>query len=266
LPSLPLCLVLALLSTTLVTGFSSSLNATGYIQGVLATVTVNVFITTEYTEVPVLGNLLAIVNTSQGAYVSYRSGYLEVLSLIAPANITITYITELFKNVNGEYVAEFYNPYTVLTLYLPSNTLIIEVSNITHLRKTDERYELVFSEGEVRLVYIFVEVRASSIARLDWVWIALGVGATGGIGFIAYRLYAKRRREVEKLEALDERDRAIITALKSGPMTPQELIKITDMSKATFYRRIRRLVSMGYVEQFKKEGRVYYRLKKEESD
>jgi len=49
-------------------------------------------------------------------------------------------------------------------------------------------------------------------------------------------------------------------------MMPQELIKITDMSKATFYRRIRRLISMGYVEQVKKDGRVYYRLKRGEGD
>lgn len=262
--SSPSCLVLALLSAVLAAGFSSPLNATCYVHGTLATVTVNVFVTAEYTEIPVLGDLLAIVNTSKGTYVSYRGGYLEVLSITVPANITIAYVTELFKNINGEYVAEFYNPYAVLTLYLPSNAVIIEVSNITHFRKTGEHYELVFPEGGVRLVYIFAEAGAGRTTWLDLVWVGLGIGVTGGIGFIAYNLYAKRKREIERLEALDERDKAIIIALKSGPMTPQELIKTTDMSKATFYRRVRRLISMGYVEQFKKEGRVYYRLKKEE--
>lgn len=265
-PNLLSYLVLTLLSITLASGFSSSINATCHIHGVLATVTINIFVTAEYTEIPVLGNLLAIVNTSQGAYVSYRGGYLEVLSLGVPSNLTITYITELFKNVNGEYVAEFYNPYRVLALYLPSNTVVIEVSNLSYFRKTSDHYELVFSEGDVRLAYIFVEARADRTTWLDWIWIALGVIAIGGIGYTAYNLYAKRKREFEKLEALDERDRAIITALKSGPMMPQELIKITDMSKATFYRRIRRLISMGYVEQVKKDGRVYYRLKRGEGD
>lgn len=261
-PASLLYLVLILFSTALAFSSSTSPTAVCYAQGSLATVSVNLLMTTEYAELPVLGNLLAIVNVSRGAYVSYQGKYLEVLSLNIPANITITYLTELFEYVNGEYVAEFYNPYKVLTLYLPLNAVVTEISNLTHLRKTDDRYELVFSEGYVRLVYIFVETKADRAEGVSWVWMAVGAGLVSSGGFLVYTLYVKRRRESEELEALDERDRAIINALKSGPMTPQELVKVADMSKATFYRRIKRLMSMGYIEQVKKEGKVYYRIKR----
>lgn len=253
--------VLALLLIAQAPSLNVTHTATCYVQGSLATVSINVLMMAEYVELPVLGNLLAIVNTSGGAFVSYQGRHLEVLAPNIPANITVTYLTELFEYTNEGYVAEFYNPYRTLTLYLPPNALIIEVSNLTHFRRTSDSYELVFSEGHVKVAYIFVETKVERVGWPGWTWMIVA-GAVGGAGASAYVLYTRRRMKSEKLGALDERDRTIINALKSGPLTPQELIKITDMSKATFYRRIRRLMSMGYVEQIKKEGKVYYRLRK----
>ncbi|MDW8010905.1 MAG: winged helix-turn-helix domain-containing protein, partial [Sulfolobales archaeon] len=236
--------------------------ATCYVQGSLATVSTRLYVESEYITIPAIGRVLAIVNASRNTFVSYQSNYLDVLVLNPPANISVTYLTELFGYRDGEYYTEFYNPYRTLAVYLPLNSVVVEVSNLTHFRKTGEYYELVFSEGRVRLVYLSVEPGVSEVAGFSWIWIAVGTGAAAAGGALAYYVLVKRRREIRRLEVLDDRDRAIISALKSGPMTPQELIELTDISKATFYRRIKRLISMGYVEQVKKEGKVYYRLRK----
>lgn len=225
--------------------------------------TVSVYMTSEYIELPVIGDPLAIVNTSRELYVSYHGNYLGLLTLQAPSNVSVTYLTELAEFRDGEYVTEFYNPYKTITVYLPLNSLILEVSNLSHFRKSERYYELIFSEGYVRLSYVYIET--SRGGDLGWVWpLVAGLAAFGGVS--AYFFYRKRRKYAEELEVLDERDRAIVSALKAGPMTPQELIKLADMSKATFYRRIKRLISMGYLEQVKKEGKVYYRLRKDSGD
>jgi uncharacterized membrane protein len=96
---------------------------------------------------------------------------------------------------------------------------------------------------------------------LPWSYLYVAVATVlAGSGVLA--LYYIRRRRGERLpEGLDERDVAIIRALESGPKTPQELLKELDMSKATFYRRVKRLISLGYIEQVRRDGKVYYRLK-----
>lgn len=231
-----------------------------YVQGSLATVVVNFYMESEYVEIPVIGRLIAVINTSRGVYVGFGDSYIEVLAVDVPANVTITYLTEIAEYRDGAYVAEFNNHYNTLSVFLPHNAVLLEVSNLTHMSRTGEYLELIFTEGFVRFAYMFPdtgEERTEGIA--DRVWVAALI--FGIIWIPVLMFYYRRRRLAMEMEVLDERDRAIVEALKSGPMTPQELIKLTDMSKATFYRRIKRLIDMGYVEQIKKEGRVYYRLK-----
>ncbi len=251
--------VLVLLSTGLVPGLSVAATAVCYAQGSLAVVSVSFYATSEHTELPVIGNLLAIANVTRGAYAGYRDGHVEVLVLDPPLNVTVTYLTELFEQEGGVLAASFYNPYRALVVYLPLSAAIVEVSNLTRFRKSGNYYELEFPEGYARLAYVLVDAGAEDTGRVGWVWVGAAAGAAAG-AVVGYALLSRWRRARE-IEAMDERDRAIIEALKSGPKTPQELIAATDMSKATFYRRVKRLVSMGYVEQVKREGRVYYRLK-----
>lgn len=258
--ALALLPVLALLTITLAPGPQVSATATCYVQGSLATVSVSFYATSEYSELPVLGSLLAVVNASRGAYVGYRNGVLEVLTPDPPLNVTVTYLAELFEQEGGAYLASFHNPYRTLVVYLPLSAVIVEVSNLTRLRRVGDYYELEFPEGSVRLTYVLVGIKAEGAGVPGWVWAGAIAGAVSGAALAAYALISRLRR-LRELEVLDERDRAIIEALKSGPKTPQELIAAADMSKATFYRRIKRLAAMGYVEQVKREGRVYYKLK-----
>jgi len=259
----PYLVLLALTLEATVVVASSYGAAYCYIQGSIATVSFSTYMTTEYVEVPIIGKFLALVNTSKDTYVSPTDSYLEILTLNIPSNVTVTYVTELAELQNGVYVAEFYNPYETLTIVLPSNAVVLEVSKLEYMLKTGNSYRLVFAEGHVRVVYMFLEYGPSQGWGTLWVVVG-GMSVVGAVAAYAlFRILRKKVKVSRVLEVLDERDRAIIEVLKSGPKTPQELIKVTDMSKATFYRRIKRLIELGYVEQVKKEGRVFYKLRED---
>ncbi len=61
---------------------------------------------------------------------------------------------------------------------------------------------------------------------------------------------------------LDERDRAILEALKHKPMTALELQQNTGIPKTPLYRRLRKLIEEGLIEYYEEEGVRVYRLKK----
>ena len=87
------------------------------------------------------------------------------------------------------------------------------------------------------------------------------------IGAALYYLKNRGKGETEgKIEEiedyLDERDRSIINLLKErGPMQPSEMIRILDMPRSAFYRRINRLKEMGLIEQISLKGKTYYKIK-----
>lgn len=215
----------------------------------------------EYTTLPTVGKPIAVVNSSAKTYTNLGEGYIEVLYLGEPGNVSVTYLAELAELSNGLYVAEFYNPYEELIAYLRVDAVVVEVVNLSHMARRVGYYELRFPKGYVKLVYTYLETPSGGQPRLPWgyLYVALAT-ALVGLGAVAI-YYVRRSRKEQLLEGLDERDRAIIQALESGPRTPQELLKELDMSKATFYRRVKRLISLGYIEQIKKDGKVYYKLK-----
>ncbi len=62
-------------------------------------------------------------------------------------------------------------------------------------------------------------------------------------------------------EALDERDRLIIDALKTGPKTASELMDLTGIPKTPLYRRLRKLIDRGIIEYKDEGGSRKYMLK-----
>lgn len=62
-------------------------------------------------------------------------------------------------------------------------------------------------------------------------------------------------------EALDERDKKIIEALKKKPMSAQELIQETNIPKTPLYRRLNKMIEDGVIEFYEEGGVRIYRLK-----
>jgi uncharacterized membrane protein len=231
------------------------------IEGSVALVRVVTYLDSEYTTLPTVGKPIAVVNSSAKVYTNLGEGYVEVLYLGEPGNISVTYLTELAELSDGLYVAEFYNPYDELVVYLKLSAVIVEVVNLSHMARRGDYYELRFPKGYVKLVYTYIEASSGGRPGLPWSYLYVAVATVlAGSGALAF-YYIRRRRGERLPEGLDERDATIIRALESGPKTPQELLKELDMSKATFYRRVKRLISLGYIEQVRRDGKVYYRLK-----
>ncbi|MCY0860557.1 MAG: helix-turn-helix domain-containing protein [Sulfolobaceae archaeon] len=67
-------------------------------------------------------------------------------------------------------------------------------------------------------------------------------------------------------ETLDERDTLVLEAIKMGTDTLAEIIRLTGLPKSTAYRRLKRLVKLGYIEEVREKGKVRYVLKKKDSD
>ena len=63
---------------------------------------------------------------------------------------------------------------------------------------------------------------------------------------------------------LDDRDEAIVKALKSGPLSAQEIMERTGIPKTPLYRRLKKLERMGVVESFSRGGKTFYKLRRAE--
>jgi len=66
--------------------------------------------------------------------------------------------------------------------------------------------------------------------------------------------------EGELVGGLDDRDRAILEALKGGEMSLSELARKVNLSKSVVWRRVRKLVSEGYLTKRDVGGKTFYRL------
>jgi len=63
------------------------------------------------------------------------------------------------------------------------------------------------------------------------------------------------------LDVLDERDRSILDALKEGPKTASELMRLTGIPKTALYRRLKKLLGMNLIEEISAGNVRKYRLK-----
>ena len=71
----------------------------------------------------------------------------------------------------------------------------------------------------------------------------------------------KAKSEVQIVsEKLDNRDLLVMEAIKRGYKTLTEISNFTGIPKTTTYRRLKKLTSLGYLQETKEYGRVYYDL------
>lgn len=76
---------------------------------------------------------------------------------------------------------------------------------------------------------------------------------------IIRRIKAKSEFQIVS-EELDNRDLLVIEAIKRGYKTLTEISNFTGIPKTTTYRRLKKLTSLGYLQETKEYGRVYYDL------
>lgn len=199
--------------------------------------------------------------TAHNVTISYVANFSGVIKIIEPYNLTVTillpsnssltYINPAplsFKVVHGLFNFTFYSS-NVLLLYSiqPSS------GELTSVGKTNNNVSL----GSNSLFVILI---------------LTGLVVTNSI--LGYTIYSFRKNmkktkvdttqeEKEGDESvietqLNDRDLAVLNAIKSGASTLSEIMKVTNLPKTTTYRRVKKLVSLGYVQEIRKDGKIYY--------
>jgi Uncharacterized membrane-associated protein/domain len=76
---------------------------------------------------------------------------------------------------------------------------------------------------------------------------------------VTRRIKAKSEVQIVS-EKLDNRDLLVIEAIKRGYKTLTEISNFTGIPKTTTYRRLKKLTSLGYLQETREYGRVIYDL------
>jgi uncharacterized membrane protein len=164
---------------------------------------------------------------------------------------------------------------------LTVNVLIPAGSSITYLYPQPSSftvvgglYNITFENtSKVTVLYTYypqTNLHTSSFSPVFFI-LAIVLSDSSLLFFFLYYIRRNKRtkQEEEKEEeiqiGLDERDKVVLDAIKKsgGTSTLSELVKQTNLPKTTVYRRVKRLVAMGYVEEVREKGKVRYVLKKD---
>jgi len=187
-------------------------------------------------------NVIIYYQTTLKGVVKAQESYNFTLNVLLPSNVSISYLSTQpysFSAVNDFYNISFRNVNNVLVLYAKSS--------ITVKNQTDN------TEFYLIVALVIIDVIL--------------------IGLLLRFLLSKRKINEQKMEeevtptlvneVLDERDKVVLEAIKNGATTLSEIISKTGLPKATAYRRVKKLVGLGYVEEVRERGKVYYKFKKE---
>ena len=90
------------------------------------------------------------------------------------------------------------------------------------------------------------------------------IGAVVVVAAVGAYLALSRRGGAGPAESLDDRDAAILSALAKmgGEATASDLISATGIPKTPMYRRLAKLVRLGYLEEGTRGGVKVYRCKR----
>ncbi len=59
---------------------------------------------------------------------------------------------------------------------------------------------------------------------------------------------------------LNERDKQVLDAIKSGANSLADIVRVTGLPKTTAYRRVKKLVRLGLVKEVREKGKVRYEV------
>lgn len=138
---------------------------------------------------------------------------------------------------------------------LPSNVQLKFVSDdIKGFMVNSSGTYLEFYGNEAALTY---ELEAAPINPELYLVPSLGV-SVGITGYLAYLLFGRTQVKETSYDELDPRDTLVLKAVVEGADTLAKISETTGMPRTTAYRRIRKLVRLGYVEEIREGGKVRY--------
>ncbi len=235
----------------------------GTIEAELSNVTQFILIGSNITDLRVIGsqynlsnNIIYLKNTGNIVYVSYKA--------VLPKGI-------IQVNENGNFTINVFLPINASMNYIypqPSSFIV-----------TNGLYNITFTNAnKVIILYSFYSIFSQRQSENDVELYLLG-GLIGSDSVLASLIFLLLRRskaaskidkgeEEENIDlisnVLDERDTIVLEAIKMGTSTLADIVRQTGLPKSTAYRRVKKLVKLGYIEEIREEGKVRYVVKKKE--
>lgn len=202
----------------------------------------NLSINVKYTEennTIILSSIPATISYYENfsGIISFSENFTSKIIIILPSYIKLSYIS--VSPVSFKY----YNDYFNLTFISKNVTILYYVSN----------YTSTIQASHNKLSILFIGFLASLFST----------------AFLLFLLIKRNKVNInleENTNTLDERDKKIIEAIKNGADNLTKISDITQLPRTTVYRRVKRLKSLGYLEEIREKGKVKYLVKGDKNE
>lgn len=185
--------------------------------------------------------------------------------------LIIKYIVSNLTNKTGKEWTLTYNSPWETGLILPDEAIVLSLSPETFdVDIINNTVVLLFPPGEINVKYMLIpaageqpsETSISHLGGNELITLLIILIILSSMVYLGYRLIYRRRKVHIIKSTLDERDNQIINILAShGELTAKEIMEKTGIPKTPLYRRLKRLVRQGYIEQKAIGGVTYYKIK-----
>ncbi len=179
---------------------------------------------------------------------------------------TISY----YENFSG--VISFSENFTSkITVILPSSIKLsyISVSPIS-FKYYNNHFNLTFISKNITILYYVDNYTLTQVShnKISFLFIGFLVSLFS-TAFLLFFLIKRNKINIsfeENTNALDERDKKIIEAIKKGADNLTKISEMAQLPRTTVYRRVKRLKSLGYLEEIREKGKVKYLIKGDKNE
>ncbi|BFH72771.1 winged helix-turn-helix transcriptional regulator [Sulfurisphaera javensis] len=186
---------------------------------------------------------------------------------LSSSNATLIYSSDIKNEIK---INEPYN--------IAINIIITSTSQITYLSTSPDfvnfqnnLLNLTFYTSNLTLIYTNYSQSSNSFSPNSNIFILLLISFSLSLlstGVLTYLLLKNiRKGKIEEpilISGLDERDRLVLDAISKGADSIAKISRMTGLSRATVYRRVKKLVSLGYVKKIREGNKIRYEENKKE--
>ncbi|ADB88171.1 helix-turn-helix transcriptional regulator [Saccharolobus islandicus] len=186
---------------------------------------------------------------------------------LTPSNTTVFIY---YNAILPRGVIQINEPYNAtINIYLPLNSSISYISPQPYsFNVMSDYYNVTFANvNSVILLYTLSSHVTTAQNELEIPMIIGGLISSDAV-LVSLIIFLLRRGNVRVLkeeesvdfvpEVLDERDTIVLEAIKMGTNTLADIVRQTGLPKSTAYRRVKKLVKLGYIEEIREEGKIRY--------
>ncbi|WP_278465741.1 helix-turn-helix domain-containing protein [Saccharolobus islandicus] len=186
---------------------------------------------------------------------------------LTPSNTTVFIY---YNAILPRGVIQINEPYNAtINIYLPLNSSINYISPQPYsFNLMSDYYNVTFANvNSVILLYTLSSHVTTAQNELEIPMIIGGLISSDAV-LVSLIIFLLRRGNVRVLkeeesvdfvpEVLDERDTIVLEAIKMGTNTLADIVRQTGLPKSTAYRRVKKLVKLGYIEEIREEGKIRY--------